>query len=306
MTDSSSYDNAAMSAVASRMVELDLARLAATSGDDTHADVFHAWLQGLPLPVKGTAVRPLLSLGVSLDATASRVRFSATGATGAMIEPTAAFFTDVDATEAALADIQRLGASIEPDALASWLEMNNAALNAGWEMSGRMDASAAWDAVDDRRRRRTLTRFVGRHDASRLVTVGRSVGSGSVTTRLRIEIGSAADDDDVAAATELMADLDGPMIADDVLGALLAEAGHRALTIGLWLLGDGLARVGFSVTDAPMALVVRLASDGGWVDALERVAAVQGAIDAEHPSCVECFVDASGAGTDLGYAISLS
>lgn len=297
----SAYDRAGAAVEAMRRLWLDVARL--TIGDD-HEDgeqstQFHAWLAGLPMPELGSAGRPVHTLGTSLAIAGGRTTWYALGAAGAMIEPTVTYFRSIEAVPAELDRLAQLGQAIEPGLLGSWFETRGHGFNGGWSMVGGLDPAPALSVVDDPAQRQEILTALAERDATTLSTVGRAVGVGAATARLVLRMGPASDDESLAALTVLLARLDAPQIPDDVLGAVLAGAGERIVSLSLWTLDDGLARVGLRVDDPPTSLLVALAHAAGWNAWLDRAAALLGTVGLDHPTSLEWFLDADGADVEI-------
>jgi hypothetical protein len=197
------------------------------------------------------------------------------------------------ATDEELELVGRVGTAADPGLLGTWIERRHGALGAGWSMGHGLD-TAALDAVDDPEQRGVLR---GALDRLELVSIGRSIGSG--TTRLLLRSGPASDDDAVLAITGLLAALHAPAFDDRGFGALLHEAADRALGLSVWTLDEGLARVALVVDEPSTSLLVHLAMQGGWGDGATRAAALLGTADVEHPARLEWSIDADGAGLAL-------
>jgi hypothetical protein len=295
--DATAHPAAAVDAM--RRLWLDLARLTAGPGDDRHAVLFHDWLHDLPLPAGGAAPPPVHELGLSFTLGGDRTTWFAAGTASAMIQPAAHLFAAIDADEAELERLGELGPALEPHLLGTWLEVRGEHLNGGWSMAGGLDNPLALTVIDDGDQRELIAAAVAEHAATDLVSIGRSVGAGTVTARIRLALGPASDDEALVAATSLLARLDAPQIPDAVLRAVLGGAGECALGLSLWTLGDGLARVGLVVEQPPLHLFVRLAHEGDWPEGLARSAAALGTLHLEHPTRLEWLLDADGPDVEL-------
>jgi hypothetical protein len=301
VTGGDAYDRADAAVEAMRRLWLDVTQLlaGAGTGDDEQAAGFHAWLAGLPMPEVGSAGRPLHALGTSLTIGGERATWYALGAPSAMIEPTTAFCRSIESEPAELDRLAQLGPGVEPDLLGSWFETRGERINGGWSMVGGLDPAATLDVVDDPAQRESILTALAEREATSLTSIGRAVGAGAATARLVLRMGPASDDESLAALTVLLARLEAPQIPDDVLGAVLAGAGERIVSLSLWTLDDGLARVGLRVDDPPTSLLVALAHAAGRTAELDRAAALLGAIGLDHPTSVEWFLSADGADVEV-------
>lgn len=296
-----------------RRTLLDLAARESGGLPDDLVDPFHAWLQGLPLPAADATVDPVLHIGAALTPGRSLARgferrvLTAGGLVDPMIAATAGFLADEGGTQEALERIAEVGPLVRPDLLSSWWSLREHVHDVGWTMHGRLDPHAVARAIDLQAHRHALLALTDDEPDVAVVAIGRSAGYGDPVAQLRLVVDRPTGEDDdldaaVALATRCLAAFDAPLPDDARLGRVLALTAGCPVGVIVWFLPDGLARAGITFGAADDSLVAVLAADGDWVDRLEPVAAVRGALggDEGHVAVtVEVFTDADGAGTTL-------
>lgn len=299
------YTDAAVGIAVVRRFWLAAARLGAVAGDDRHSDVVASWLAALPAPSPdGVAGNPLADFEVAFTTDGSWARVGAYGDPAAMIEPSAGWFSSIDAEPAEMERLVELGPVIDADLLATWMESHGDTFDAGWSMRGALDPATALGVVDDASRRVVLVSYLRGLGDEALLSVGRSVARGTAVGRVAIASGSAASDEDVAGVVNLLADLGAPSPSDEVLGAVLTFAGANRIGVRMHTLVDGFARVGVTIASPSLSLLAELARLG--LGDLDRVAVVQGTLGGLEPDHLCCWTTPDGERVEVAYRLAAS
>lgn len=264
---------------------------------DSMSSIVHSWVTELPFDDGEVELEVAASVGLG------RTTWRASGSTPTMIGPMLDFFDLVGVDHERQTRLTELGQRLQPKRLGHWLQLREEHVDAGWFIPSELPIADALAETPASSARDAFAGWCDDEDIELVLGFERSLGPANYAG-LWFELPGAGPIEQVAAFEELMDDLEIGSLPVAQRGILAADD-NATLVGSLWLISEGVARVSISVLEPDPSVMIALSMATG-ADSDDRLARVQGALDADGPSMVEAVLYDGVADAEFAWQLNLS
>jgi len=259
--------------------------------------VIRAFVQGVPFDDGD------VDINVAASVTLRRTTWRAAGPTASLIAPMTDFFDLVGTDIERQAALTEFGLDVQPTRLGHWLQTRDEHLDAGWYVPVEMPLNDALRFTPASTSRDIFEAWCQDEDIEFVEGFERSLGPADYGG-LWIELPGRGPTARVAAAEDLMDDLAIGRLPDVIRGILTANDSATLVT-SIWLIAEGVARFAVGVLEPDPSLLIALSMALGTKED-DRLARVQGALNADGPSYVEAVLYADTVDVEASWDLALS
>ena len=283
---------------------LNLARMAVAAADPPRDEQLAFWLAAVPVPADLDDVEAVC-FRASVTCDLHRLTWWADGKPDLFIPAMAHYFEAVGASAQEMERLTRIGRQLQPDRLGCWIMVAEELFDAGWFFPVNIPLRAACDLAPQNDANDTLRTWAAEHGLATCASLGHSIGEGNPFTALQIPLPAGSTEQQVYAGLKLFERMGVPSPPDMALGAILNQDGAK-LAVSVWLLDDGLAKVGLLAAKPPSLMMLDICQTTTGFRHADNLAAFSGMLGPDHPAFVECEWSADGFEVELHYEVASS
>jgi hypothetical protein len=213
------------------------ARIRAALPELAGVDALLHWLDGLP---QGT---PDLQLHLAASANVERVTLSAVGPTATLLGRTARFLAEAGVSEHELRRFATACEALQPEVLGSWVEVGPAGIDGGWVLPGPWPLASVRDLLPEGESTDQLWAWASAHEVEQCLVLKRAAGEQALYVELVLPLPPGSVRSQFVCAADA-ADRLGAEGWPQPLRDAVEHHARGALALSVWLVPDGLAKLG--------------------------------------------------------------